>query len=61
MKPISLTFNHLDFIVNPFHTAGMDGKPTMIDNTVCILLQSSGKGYDGLYENILKIFLEKYP
>ena len=43
MKAISLVFNNLDFIVNPFQTAGMDREPTVIDNSVSISGESLGE------------------
>jgi hypothetical protein len=49
MKPISFTLNNFDFIINPFHTACMDRKHAMVDNTICISLQGFGKGYDRSY------------
>jgi len=44
MKAISLAFNHLDFIVNPLQTAGMNREATVTDNSVSI----SGKGFGEL-------------
>src|SRR4030043_774014 len=43
MKSVSFTLNDFDFIVNPFHTACMDRKPTVVDNPTRIVLQSFGK------------------
>lgn len=45
MELISFTLNNLNFFINPFHTACMDRKPVMVDNTIGISPQSFGKGY----------------
>jgi hypothetical protein len=36
MKPIRFPLNHFNFIVYSFQPAGMDGKPTMVENAIGI-------------------------
>lgn len=49
MKTISLTLNDLDFIINPLHTACMDRKPAMVDNTTGISSKGSRKSHHRSY------------